>query len=99
MGLYHPVQGSAPSIEKEYQAIPEKNKAGKAEYINGVIFRDRDVNVLKFTETKIRKGKPVTTEYAWITSMEIKGKNAQRLVKAGRCRWKIENHGFNRQKR
>lgn len=31
--------------------------------------------------------------------MEIKEKNAQRLVKAGRCRWKIENHGFNRQKR
>lgn len=57
-------EGSAPSIEKEYQAIPEKNKAGKAEYINEVIFRDRDVNVLKFTETKIRKGKPVTTEYA-----------------------------------
>ena len=99
MGLYHLVQGSAPPIEKEYQAIPEKNKAGKAEYINGVIFGDRDVNVLKFTETKIRKGKPVTTEYAWITSMEIKDKNAQRLVKAGRCRWEKENHGFNRQKR
>lgn len=92
-------EGSAPSIEKEYQAIPEKNKAGKAEYINGVIFRDRDVNVLKYTETKIRKGKPVTTEYAWVTSIEIKEKKAQRLVKAGRCRWKIENHGFNRQKR
>lgn len=92
-------EGCASSIEKEYQAIPEKNKEGKAEYINGIIFRDFDVNVLKFTETKVRNGDPVTTEYAWITSMWITDKNAQKLVKAGRCRWKIENQGFNRQKR
>ncbi|MBO5056990.1 MAG: transposase family protein [Lachnospiraceae bacterium] len=76
-----------------------KIKQEKRNISMGSSLGDRDVNVLKFTETKIRKGKPVTTEYAWITSMEIKDKNAQRLVKAGRCRWKIENHGFNRQKR
>lgn len=33
-------EGCAPSIEQEYEAIPEKNKAGKAEYVNGVIFKD-----------------------------------------------------------
>ena len=92
-------EGCAPSIEEEYKAIPEKNEAGKAEYINGIIYRDMEVNVLKYRETKIKKGAPVTTEFAWITSIKITNKNAKKLVEAGRNRWKIENQGFNRQKR
>ena len=92
-------EGCASSIEKEYQAIPEKQKSGKAEYINGVIFKDFDVNVLKYTETKIKQGEPLTTEFAWITDIEITDKNAEKLAMAGRSRWKIENQGFNRQKR
>lgn len=35
-------EGCAPLIKKEYEAIPEKNKAGKAEYVNEVIFRDTE---------------------------------------------------------
>lgn len=31
--------------------------------------------------------------------MGIADKNAEKLAGAGRCRWKIENQGFNRQKR
>lgn len=92
-------EGSAPTIEKEYAAIPEKNTSGKAEYINGVIFGEYDVNVLKFSETKMKKKTPVTTDFVWITSIEITKKNAEKLAKAGRTRWKIENQGFNRQKR
>ena len=45
------------------------------------------------------KGVEVITDYAWITSIEITNRNAEKLVKAGRNRWKIENQGFNRQKR
>ncbi len=74
-------EGCASSIEKEYQAIPEKQKSGKAEYINGVIFKDFDVNVLKYTETKIKQGKSVTTEFAWITDIEITDKNAANMQK------------------
>lgn len=92
-------EGCAASIEEEYQAIPEKHQRGKAEYINGVIFKDIDVNVLKYRETNGKKGKEITTEFVWITSIEITGKNARKLAEAGRSRWKIENQGFNRQKR
>ena len=92
-------EGCAPSIEEEYRAIPEKNEVGKAEYINGITYRDMEVNVLKYRETKIKKGAPVTTEFAWITSIKITNRNAKKLVEAGRNRWKIENQGFNRQKR
>ena len=91
-------EGCASSIEKEYQAIPEKQISGKAEYVNGVIFGDDEVNVLKYAETKIKKGEEVTTKFAWITNFEITAKNAEKLVRAGRRRWKIENQGFNRQK-
>lgn len=35
----------------------------------------------------------------WITNIEITDRNAEKLLQAGRNRWKIENQGFNRQKR
>lgn len=92
-------EGGAPTIEKEYDAIPEKNRSGNSEYINGVIFKNHDVNVLKFSETKKKNKKSVTTNFTWITSIKITNKNAEKLVMAGRTRWKIENQGFNRQKR
>ena len=92
-------EGCAPTIAECYQTTPEKNTIGKAEYINGIIFRDEDVNVLKHTERKVKKGVEVVTDYAWITSIEITKRNAEKIAKAGRNRWKIENQGFNRQKR
>ena len=67
--------------------------------INGIIYKDGTVNVLKYTETKVKKGKGITTTFEWITSIEITEKNAVKLAGAGRKRWKIENQGFNRQKR
>ena len=92
-------EGCAPSIEKEYESIPEKNRMGKAEYVNGVVYRDREINVLKYAETKIKKGNPVVTNFTWITNIKITDRNAKKLAEAGRNRWKIENQGFNRQKR
>lgn len=91
-------EGCAPTIEEEYQSIPEKNQTENTEYVNGVLFGDREVNVLKYREIKIKKGEFVTTEFAWITSIRITDRNAKKLVRAGRSRWKIENQGFNRQK-
>ena len=91
-------EGSAPSIEREYESIPEKNVAGNAEFINGILFKEGTVNVLKYKETKVKKKKEITTVFEWITSIEITKGNALRLAGAGRKRWKIENQGFNRQK-
>ena len=92
-------EGSASSIAQEYNAIPEKTKTENAEFINGIIYKDGTVNVLKYTETKVKKGKEITTTFEWITSIEITEKNAVKLAGAGRKRWKIENQGFNRQKK
>ena len=40
------------------------------------------------------KGK-VSFRSGWITSLQITRSNIERLVKTGRCRWKIENECFN----
>ncbi|WP_236579003.1 hypothetical protein [Heyndrickxia coagulans] len=37
-------------------------------------------------------------EYVFITDIKITKKNVERLIAAGRSRWKIENQGFNEQK-
>ena len=40
-------------------------------------------------------GQKVSYINSWETDVEISRKNIQTLVKAGRCRWKIENECFN----
>lgn len=37
-------------------------------------------------------------EYVFITDLKITKKNAERVITAGRSRWKIKNQGFNQQK-
>jgi hypothetical protein len=92
-------EGSAPSIAKEYQALPEKETVGTdIEYQNEIMFHDFDVNLIYYREKRMEKGEEKETEFAWITSIKITKKNAEKIAGAGRKRWKIENQGFNRQK-
>lgn len=91
-------EGCARSIEEEYLAIPEKEYAGKTEYVNGIIYKEGTVNVLRTEETKIKNRTEIRTQFQWITNIKITKKNAEKLAVAGRQRWKIENQGFNRQK-
>lgn len=92
-------KGAASSIATDYDGLPEYGTVGKAEFANQIVFGKHDVNVLKFEETKIKKGQKQRTEFAWITNIEITEKNAEKMAEIGRLRWKIENQGFNRQKR
>ena len=88
-------KGSASSIAKEYQALPEKETVGRdIEYQNEIMFYDFDINLIYYRE----KGREKEMEFAWITSIKITKNNAKKIVCAGRNRWKIENQGFNRQK-
>lgn len=90
--------GSIPSIAEEYGNIPEKGQAGHAEYVNDIDYNGKKVNMLRYWEEKIEKGETVRTEFQWLTSIRLCEKNAEKVVRAGRKRWKIENEGFNRQK-
>jgi len=90
--------GSIPSIAQEYEAIPEKEHAGNAEYINDIDYEGHKVNVLKYWEETVENGEVKVTTFQWITNITITQKNALKIVSAARIRWKIENQGFNRQK-
>ena len=90
--------GSIPYIAKEYEDIPEKESVKNAEYINEIDYEGYKVNLLKYREETIEKGKAKTVTFQWLTNIEITQKNALKIARTGRLRWKIENDGFNRQK-
>ena len=90
--------GSIPYIAKEYEDIPEKERVGNAEYINEIDYEGHKVNLLKYMEETVEKGETKITAFQWITNIKITQKNALKIVRTGRLRWKIENEGFNRQK-
>lgn len=90
--------GSIPSITEEYEKIPEKERAGYAEFVNDIDYNRNLVNMLRFREKKIVNGESMRTEFQWLTSIRITRNNAEKIADAGRKRWKIENEGFNRQK-
>lgn len=90
--------GSIPYIADEWNAVPERESSGSAEYVNGMEYEGHSVNELHYREEKIKGRKPEVTEFQWITSMKITERNAEKMAGIGRLRWKIENEGFNRQK-
>lgn len=90
--------GSIPSITEEYGKISEKGTAGQAEFVNDIDYNGRPVNMLRYWEERVEKGKRVRTEFQWLTNIRITKNNALKIVETGRKRWKIENEGFNRQK-
>lgn len=91
-------EGSIPSIMKEYEAIPGKERSGQAEYVNGIDYNGRSINMLRYYEEKVNNGEVKRTTFQWLTNIKITKKNAGKMAETGRKRWKIENEGFNRQK-
>ena len=54
--------------------------------------QDLKVNVIEYRQTS-PKGKELN--FSWVTNIQISTKNAHKIVKGGRARWKIENETFN----
>jgi hypothetical protein len=65
-------------------------------FINGVPLneanQDLRVNWLHYSEFGPNGEE---RKWTWVTDLEISRQNARRLVRGGRCRWKIENETFN----
>ncbi|WP_059106226.1 transposase family protein [Shouchella shacheensis] len=92
------------SIANEFQALKNMEdhvlkvnvdgQRGEITWVNDIVYRERKQNVLE-CEMETEEGKQTFT---FLTDKKITKKNAQKLMNAGRSRWKIENEGFNRQK-
>jgi hypothetical protein len=74
-------------------------------WVNGIEYcdsqrREHLLNVIELHETKPEDGQPKTTRFMWVTDLSINDGNVRAIAQnAGRDRWKIENQGFNSQKR
>jgi hypothetical protein len=105
-------KGSLPALWKEYRSLRRLSPANRKTHlgpgdvpqrfawVNGMEHIDDQkrlhrVNVLQCLESDGRD----RTMFAWLTNFEITQDNVAMLANRGaRCRWKIENEGFNIQK-
>ena len=61
---------------------------------NNYKYKSHRFNIIKFTENKKNK----TTNFHYITNLNVTNLNIKKIVNLGRNRWKIENQGFYNQK-
>lgn len=99
------------SLRKREKNLRERVlEDGKAwyDYVEGIDYNGYRINVVEYRESrkaKYQKGKKKgeyrleEKEFRFLTSLPVSQKNVKALVEQGRMRWKIENEGFNTQKR
>lgn len=74
-------------------------------YINDVSYQNRFINAVDFIEIIYKKSKDssinekTSKNFVFVTNIRFTKRNALKIVEAGRSRWKIENEGFNNQKK
>jgi len=105
-------EGSLPAVWKEYQTLLDLSPDNRKTHTTGEGLRQELawVEDLEYLDDRKRphrfqgfqcrqddEGKPRL--FAWITNFHIRPDNVASLAnRGGRCRWKIENEGFNIQK-
>jgi hypothetical protein len=83
--------------------------ASQYRFENGLAYKKRQVNWIECVEERTRdmprerrparEKDPETHCFGYLTNLEVDGGNVIALAAGGRLRWKIENEGFNTQKR
>lgn len=95
-------------IEKNYTETIVKEGKTWNDYVTDIEYNGYRINVAEYGEELeyeikkgMKKGKKILTKkrYYYITDLSVKKKNVRELTEYGRRRWKIENEGFNTQKR
>jgi len=101
-------EGSAPAAWRESRALMElegENRLTRErdrlrqefQWIEGIPFGEEEVNVLECVET-LTTGESI--RFVWGTSLPLSRRTVERVANGGgRLRWKIENEGFNEQRR
>ena len=86
---------------KKKVVTDDKGRTHVYEWINGVPLNGNantvKVNFFRYqmiADTKKGQRK-VVYQNSWVTDFEVSSSNVAELVRAGRCRWKIENECFN----
>ena len=105
--------GALPSLWKEYESLRDQCPQNRMERANpdGVVQRFAWVEQLEHIDDEKRVHRLAAMEctepdpqgqehhFAWITNFAVHSQTVRMLAnRGGRCRWKIENEGFNIQK-
>jgi hypothetical protein len=81
---------------KSFETIGENGRVQRFSWTEGLYLCDSApdvvVNFLWFEEEN-EKGK--ITRWTWVTSLPLDRRTVEKVMKAGRARWKIENETFN----
>ena len=100
-------EGSMPKTFEEYETLlrlrPEntvetfwEGRKQVLRWVTDLAYQRHRLNVLECKETGDDGG---VTRFVWLTNLEVTGKNVTQIAnEGGRCRWIIENQGFNVQK-
>lgn len=86
---------------KNKTVTDEKGRTHVYEWINQVPLNGNDPTVMvnffqyQLIATNKKGDREVTYRNSWVTDFEVSSQNIVDLVKAGRCRWRIENECFN----
>lgn len=108
-------EGSVPSIYEEYESLKKYKENEGSERRNGkkiswnheteIDYKGYSINFVEYREEyetpkeKGQKGTQAEKKFYFITDLSIKKGQAVEVAEYGRRRWKIENEGFNTQKR
>lgn len=99
-------EGSMPAVYQEFEALKKlspkdslhrekKDVVQDYWWVNEIDYGSHKLNVLECKESASAKN----CRFVWLTNFMLTHGNVEILAnKGGRCRWKIENEGFNTQK-
>lgn len=99
---------SLKKIQKNYQEQKLDDGICWYDYVTDIDYNGHKINLAEYGEKReieIKKGnkkgeiKNIKTNFLFITNLPISKKNIKSLIIDGRKRWKIENLGFNAQKK
>ena len=95
-------------LEKNYQERMGETGKNWYEYVTDIDYKGNKVNLAEYVESREhvykkgkKKGEIQTSrkEFWFLTDLPVTRKNITDLIERGRMRWKIENEGFNAQKK
>ncbi|GAA6411370.1 hypothetical protein K040078D81_54870 [Blautia hominis] len=91
---------SGEDAERQPGLCQEKGRGFYANHVEEVAGKTEVMNVFEYEyERKDKEGKKESLCFEWVTSLEVTKRNLEEMILAGRGRWKIENEGFNNQKK
>ncbi|MEO1516924.1 MAG: transposase [Bacteroidota bacterium] len=94
-GISRP-QSAGPMLEEHWSS--DDKYLYRWHYVNGLILNEEHprlrVNYLRYEQYEAESGE-LNKRFEWVTNIKLTAYNVEKIGRAGRCRWQIENEAFN----